>query len=309
MNPRTLRKLDKINKRLIEYGQQTRVLSLTATLLILNSGITLSGNEASKFIKRVMNEKIIDWVKNIDKLLSGEVDEKDIKKISFSVGGKACQEKHGEKIKLNLNTGEPWNRDKKGCQVGWSKGLTKTTDERVAKFAKFGEKNPMFGKSCSTESKNKKSALMKGKILNGSFTPNSNNRNTHWESSYAGKKYRSSWEAWYQSLNPLAEYETFRIEYVINDNTKVYIVDFVDHLNKLLIEVKPVELCFGEIFKSKMSALAKWAADNEYEIVLATKDWLVDQAPDINYALFDENTAQKIRKAYETSKKNRNTKT
>lgn len=37
-----------------------------------------------------------------------------------------------------------WNKNKKGAQIAWNKGLTKTTDERVAKYAqnKKGKKRP-----------------------------------------------------------------------------------------------------------------------------------------------------------------------
>jgi hypothetical protein len=74
---------------------------------------------------------------------------------------------------------------------------------------------------------------MKQKILSGEFTPNSNNRNTHWESTFNNNTYRSSWEALYQYFNQDAEYEKLRIEYNINNTAKIYIVDFVDHVNKI----------------------------------------------------------------------------
>lgn len=298
--------MDKINQRLQDYNQRTKILCLSNNSLSLNSGLVLYNNDANRFIKRVMNTKIVDWVKNIDKLLSGEISETEIKKISFSVGGKACQQKHGEKIKKNLNMGIPWNKNKKGLQTGWSKGLTKETDTRVAKLAKFGEKNPMFGKKLSDEHRDKQSKKMKQKIFDGEFTPNSNNRNTHWHATYDNKRYRSSWEAWYQYLNPNAEYETLRIEYEIHGKTKIYIVDFIDHNTKTVIEVKPIELCSTQIFKSKIHALNSWAVAHGYTMVLATKQWLVEQTRNINYELFDENTAKKIRKVYEISKKNRN---
>ena len=38
--------------------------------------------------------------------------------------------KHAAKVRTN----EPWNKGKKGVQVAWNKGLTKETDERVAKY-------------------------------------------------------------------------------------------------------------------------------------------------------------------------------
>jgi very-short-patch-repair endonuclease len=299
MNPRTEKKMTKINARLEEFGQKTRIVFLNSSKLILNSGTCFEHNEAEKFIKRVMNKKIIDWVKNIDKLLSNEINEKQIKKISFSVGGKACQKKHRDKIvEFNL-TG--WKKGKKRNKPNWAKGLTKESDPRIAKFSKKGEKNPMYGKKYSDEEKKLKSEKMKEKILNGKFTPKSNNRNTHWESSYLNKKYRSSWEAWYQSLAPAAEYEKLRIKYKFQNNFHIYIVDFVDHQQKIVAEVKPMELCNSEKFKSKVKALTEWAESNGYTFILVTKEWLKQNTNQINYSNFDESTAEKIRKIYETN--------
>lgn len=38
--------------------------------------------------------------------------------------------RHAAKVRTN----EPWNKGKKGLQIAWNKGLTKETDERVAKY-------------------------------------------------------------------------------------------------------------------------------------------------------------------------------
>lgn len=304
MNPRTKRKMDKINQILADNQQTTRITYLSTTELHLHTGVILKDVDAYRFTRRVMNKKVIDWVKNTDKLLSGEVTESQIKNISFSIGGKACQKKHGEEIKKNLNTGTPWNKGKKGVQIGWSKGLTKETDPRILKFAKFGEKNGMFGIKMSDEQKTILSKRMQESILNGKFTPKSNNRNTHWGAFYLGKAFRSSWEAWYQSLFPLAEYETLRIPYKINDVVKVYIVDFINHNDRTIAEVKPRELTTDPVFVCKWDALVTWATENGYIPILATKQWLISNTQQINYSLFDDKTSEKIKKIYETSKKN-----
>lgn len=90
----------------------------------------------------------------------------------------------------------------------------------------------MFGVKLSDADRLKKSVIMKQLILNGKFTPNSNNRNTHWKSTYKGQAFRSSWEALYACLNETAEYETLRISYTLDDREFVYIVDFIDHDKK-----------------------------------------------------------------------------
>ena len=43
-------------------------------------------------------------------------------------GGKRCRSCKQKGV-------TPWNKDKKGLQVGWSKGLTKETDSRVKKLS------------------------------------------------------------------------------------------------------------------------------------------------------------------------------
>lgn len=303
MNPRTIKKMNSINQRLSDHGQLARITNMSAESLTLNNGMIYTGLAASRFVKRVMNKKVLDWVKNTDNLLDGVITESQIKGISLSMRGKACQQKHKEKIRKNLNSGEPWNKGKTGVQTGWSKGLTKDTDPRVAKLAKFGDKNGMFGTKMSDEQKNNHSKIMKESILSGRFTPNSNNRNTHWDAEFSSKKFRSSWEAWYQSLNPESEYETLRILYKIDGQEKVYIVDFINHSNRTVVEVKPKELTTSKAFLSKWEALVLWGEENRYTPILVTKQWLIDNTQSIDYSLFDKKTSEKIKRIYETSKK------
>ncbi len=89
--------------------------------------------------------------------------------------------KHG-KIKSNLNTGTPWNKDMKG-NYPYSYPHSAETKEKIS-VANTGTKNGMYGTMMTAEQKEYRSNLMKEKILSGEFTPNSNNRNTHWDSYY-----------------------------------------------------------------------------------------------------------------------------
>lgn len=305
MNPRTRRKMDKINQRLKDYKQTTRLVELSSSSLVLNTGQKFCGSYANKFIKRIMNTKVVEWVKNTDLLLSGAVDESEIKRMSSAIGGKACQEKHGEKIKNNLNTGTPWNKGTKGQNIG---SLGPRTDEvkRKISLKNKGSNNGRYGYKYSNQEKLKQSRTMKKLILSGRFTPQSNNRNTHWDAYYNGKKYRSSWEALYQYINHNAEYEKLRLEYTYNNISSIYIVDFIDHVNKVAVEVKPLELCVGSKFKAKIQALREWATKNSYEVLIADQYWLKNQLTEVDYGMFDEKTALKIRKLYETSKTHRN---
>lgn len=146
------------------------------------------------------------------------------------------------------------------------------------------------------------SKIMRTRILNGEFTPNSNNRNTHWDSYYKDKKYRSSWEALYQYFDPSAEYETLRIPYIFENKEYIYIVDFVNHITKTAIEVKPRELTKDKKTQSKILALKEWCKNNNYTFVLADKEFLLSHTSYIDYALFDKDTANKIRTLYEQNK-------
>lgn len=145
------------------------------------------------------------------------------------------------------------------------------------------------------------SVLMRNRILSGEFTPSSNNRNTHWESVYKNKKYRSSWEAFYQHVNPNAEYESLRILYSYNDKELIYVVDFVDHTNKIVTEVKPVEQLNAPKTVAKIAALRNWAEYSGYIVEIFTLE-SIKSCPEPDYSLFDEKTVKKLKKIYATTK-------
>lgn len=292
--------MNKINNLLSQYQQTTQVDEWAGTEITLSNGMVLRNKEKQRFVKRVTNTKTDLWIKNIDKLLHGEISECEIKSSLAALGGKAAQKKHGNIIKENLNTGTSWNAGTKGKNIGTRGPLPQSVKNKIS-LKNSGHGNGMYGVTMSEVDKKKRSAIMKKKILLGEFTPNSNNRNTHWESSFNGRKYRSSWEALYQHINPLAQYEILRVEYMFNNNTHIYIVDFVDHINKLVVEVKPTELCIGDKFLAKMIALTNWAKENKYSVVIADRAWFKRQNIVIDYSKFDNNTTRKIKSLYETN--------
>lgn len=78
-------------------------------------------------------------------------------KVTIEKMSKAKKGKHYS-IKTEFKNGLiPWNKDKNGLQISWSKGLTKETDERVKKISenKIGEKNPSWKGGISFEPYNK----------------------------------------------------------------------------------------------------------------------------------------------------------
>lgn len=292
-----------LNGRLELFNQSIRVISFIKQELTLSNNMTLTGTEFTRFKKRVMNDKTDIWVNNMDNLLNGVVTEKQIKSKLASIGGYAVHEKYGKSIALNLNTGIPWNKNTKGMYPYKFGPRTQDVKDKISK-KNSGRNNGMFGVTMSDEAKEHRSSIMKQLILSGKFTPNSNNRNTHWDATYDGKKYRSSWEALYQYINPVAEYETLRIEYIWNTWSKIYIVDFIDNINKQVIEVKPRELCIGDKFFAKLAALTNWADEHQYSVLIVDKEWLLNQNICIDYTKFDEMTANKIKALYEINTKN-----
>lgn len=305
MRPTKLDIVNRLNSLLARFGQSTRIVTLSNDEILLADGTKiLSESSVRKFTRRISNVKHTIWVENIDRLLANTVTETEIKSKLSSIGGNAVQAKYGEAIRNNLNTGTPWNKDTKG-NYPYSHTRSELTRNKISK-KNSGEGNGMFGTKMSDEEKAKKSKHMKQLILDGKFTPNSNNRNTHWNAYCNGTKFRSSWEALYAYLNETAEYETLRIPYILNDKEFVYIVDFIDHAEKIAIEVKPRELCVGEKFESKMQALMKWAATNSYSVVIADQNYLQEQCKNaiIDYSQFDIKTAAKIKALNEISKKN-----
>jgi len=95
--------LEKINYKLQEYEQKTRVVEWWSTYIVLENGCRLEHNERRKFTRRILNKKTNLWVKNIDSILSGDITEHEIKSKLTSNGGFAVQKQHGDKIKQNLN--------------------------------------------------------------------------------------------------------------------------------------------------------------------------------------------------------------
>jgi hypothetical protein len=293
--------IKKFNNILKEHNQQLYAEKITTEEILLSNGLSLIFERDIRLCKkRVMNGSKV-WKENFDNVYSlnkdqREISEKKCRALTSVNGGKSCQEKHGEKIKSNLNK-SPWNKGLKG-NYPYSFARSAETKLKISK-ANTGENNGMFGKIMSLTEKEYRSKLMKEKILSGEFTPNSNNRNTHWESFYKGKKYRSSWEALYQHLDNDAEYETLRLKYHLGNQSHIYIVDFVNHKTKTLIEVKPKELLNDIKTEKKILAAKQWCIENNYKLIIADKAYFLSHDMPTNFNNFDINTQNKIKNLYE----------
>lgn len=296
--------IQKFNKILTDHDQRLQAEKITGKEVVLSNGLVLNTERDVRLCKRrVMNGDKV-WKENFDRLYSTNEEqrisaEKECRSLTSVKGGINCQKKHKEKIKSNLNTGTPWNKGMKG-NYPYSYPCTENAKEKIGN-ANRGEKNGMFGKKHSIEYKQEQSQRIKELILIGKFTPNSNNRNTHWDTFYQGKKYRSSWEALYQYFDNEAEYETLRIPYRFDNKDFVYIIDFVNHKTKTVIEVKPKALLEDKKTKAKLSAAKKWCDDNGYNFVVADEVYLINQPMPEDLSDFDIKTQNKIRNLYETS--------
>lgn len=293
--------IDKFNSILEKYNQSLRAIHISTKLVRLSNGLLLvSESDIRKCKRRVMRESK-EYCSRFDLLYSLSenerlIAEKEAKAVGSRRGGINCQALHGDKIAKNNLTHRSGNF-KKGREP-WNKGKTKETCNKVKKLlseARKGDKNPMYGVTHSTEYKAQQSVKMKELIESGQFTPNSNNRNTHWDSYYEGRPFRSSWEAIYQSLDPQAEYEALRIRYSYQGSEYIYIVDFINHYTKTVVEVKPLELCNEPKTVAKLTELKSWAKNNGYKFLLVDKDYIIRHRDNIKLSDFDEKTQKKIK--------------
>lgn len=295
-----MNRIDEFNSKL--SNTNIKIEKIESGIIVFSNGVVLEEEADIRKFKRRLKASTPVFLGLIDYLyhpnnVTRETAEKEFRTQNARKGGVSVQQKYGNQIKKNLNTGVPWNKDTKGNYPypAWSKGQTKITNSSLKKLSedRLGNGNPMYGKEVTQENRNKKSRKMKEMILSGDFTPNSNNRNTHWESSLDGIKYRSSWEALYKYLNPAAKYEKLRIPYEYG----IYIVDFIDDDCKIAVEVKPKEQQTGKKFEAKITALKEWCDDNEYHYVLFDQEDVKRAITenDIDYTRFDNNTARKLK--------------
>ena len=123
----------------------------------------------------------------------------------------------------------------------------------------------------------KHSNTVKAKILNGEFTPKSNNRRT-WKRIYKdGYAFRSSWELKFYNYcvlnNIKVEYESLRIPYMFEGNSHVYITDFISHSEKKVYEIKPNSMIDDRALAKEKYA-KEWCKENGYEYTFITEDFL-----------------------------------
>ena len=281
--------IKKYNKILEDNNQKTRIIFFSKNRIILNSGDILTDKRRTSFIRRINSSS---W-KEVDKWLNDSEYEKYIIKQGASKGGKRVWELHKDEILERFKGHIPWNKGLKGLK--YNRIITPEQHERI-RNSKLGKKNPMYGKHHSIENKIRWSNNMKQLILEGKFSPNTNNRYTHFKVCFNGISYRSSWELLFHYVNKEFEYEVLRIPYKFNDKEKIYIVDFIDFKNKIVVEVKPTNLFKREITKAKIKALSKWCKEHKYKLILCTEKHISDLVRTTDISVFDKDIQRKLRK-------------
>lgn len=150
------------------------------------------------------------------------------------------------------------------------------------------------------------SETMIAKIREGSFTPNVTNSWTRSDPiEVDGIKFKSSWESIFYRIardDARLEYETFRISYIDElGKTRNYLVDFVDNLNKILYEVKPIGQYNRKSNKNKLESALRWCSESGYKFVHIGEWWFIEN---IDALAGLRNITEKERKAVENFKRN-----
>ena len=294
--PKLHNTIHKYNQMLYNNQQQLYISTYTKHRVVLSNGCILSGISE---VRRLRNRITSSWVVQYFDILFSEIDE-DIRNTIFAslnATHSSNQNKHyfntlpseeKEKIRDHMRSISCAGVAASRAIPRWNKGLTKHTDSRIANYAqelsnnRQGIDNPSFGRPKSDEYKLHRSNLLRRKILTGEWTPHIHNSRTHWNSSYNGKVYRSSWEALYAYLNPDDLYEAVRINYEYNNTHKVYIVDFVNHDNKTLTEVKPIAHLLDEVVLYKEQAANQWVKEAGYTYSIIAEDYFRDNIHRVN---------------------------
>lgn len=300
---------EKYNFKLKTYNQTSYIKFLDSDSITFSNNKKFYGKERKKWIKRINDCKNI--LQNFDNIINDITRIEDLRRELCSQAGKKSWDKSREKIISKMKGRVPPNKGKFGKDNPLY-GRT-ISDETKAKISERnrGQNNGMYGKKRSEEDKKIQSQKIKDLILKGLFTPNTNNRLTHWESKLDNVSYRSSWECLYKYHNPDSIHEKLRIKYTLNGEEKIFIVDFIDEKNKLAIEVKPNNILKQRKSQEKIKSLSNWCKNNDYTMIIVNEDWIIKNIKEdfIDYNRFDEKTQSKIKKFYEVNTKNRNRQT
>lgn len=316
---RRLKVVNKLNELIKQLGGNVFIDRWDIECIHFTNGVSLYYKDDHIKIRQLLTrlrsknlKSVQRWVLCLDDLLHNYDDVTfKIRQQIRSENGLKTQSLYGDKIKKNNLTAQGWNKGLKGSDnPNYGKHPHSPEFLKWLSESRKGAGNPMYGTRYSDEYKKAKSEFMKGRILRGEFTPNTNNRLTHYDIEYRGKRYRSSWEVLFAHTHPDYEYEKLRIPYILNGKSHVYIVDFVNHTTKTAVEIKPSELMNKQNNDVKINALKKWAAQNGYSVQLLMQNEITELAKNTDLSVFSEDVQNKLNTLInnETSYKARNSK-
>jgi len=216
-----------------------------------------------------------------------------------------------DNIKCRLNTCN--NKKKfKSFEKGYNDFCCIECNNKWLSLSRMGKNNPIHKITDENRKKwgEKLSKLTKERIKNGSWTPEITNSWCHSRYKITFERneklikqnVRSSWEAFFQLLNPDFLYEKLRIPYFYKDEWHNYIVDFINVKEKKVVEIKPLSLQKKEKNILKEKALIEWCDINNYQIINITELYFKSKSIKIGYDLIenqpDENRLHKFVKKY-----------
>lgn len=155
----------------------------------------------------------------------------------------------------------------------------------------IGEKNGMFGRKHTEESKDAMSATRTQRMVEGKYKEygKNNHRSGTYVSSKTGKEYwfRSSWELAcmkYLDANENVvtwEYESVRISYIYDNHKRWYVPDFLitfTDKHSEMWELKPAKFCENEKTALKSRAAKQFCNENLISCFqILTKQCLIDR--------------------------------
>ena len=294
------------NKILLEQGCKHTIIDVKSHSHIkFSNGFTINNkSEVNRFID-IFNKYKLNWFPSLswwfDFPVSHEKRDSFLKYIKIKnggIGGKSAWDTE-EKRQKNSNAMKgktPWNKGIKTNKPSWIAGKNKYNCDIIReKFSenRLGDNNPMRKRGgFSEKEKKEQSERVKKLILDGKFTPKSNNRLTKMDSVVFDKKFRSSWEAafWYKNQHML--YEKVRIKYMSElGKERIYITDFVD--GNTLYEIGPKCKIPDKLLKQQASL------ENGFEFHFITENEIINiisEFSDEDWSNFSETTSNRLKK-------------
>jgi len=273
-----------LNNKLKQIKSSILVIKYSDNIVLLSNGVSLERkpkNNEVDFLKRVLMAETKHGNMTQRQIFFDEIFSGDLK-IRNAALEKAKKLEKTSAAKQLINLGykpsdnlkryyakNPGKRAEFSTgKTPWNKGKNKKTDKRILEISKRmkGANNPSIRFPMSEERRKNHSKLMKTMIMEGKFTPNTNNRFTHYDVVWEGKRYRSSWEVLFHILNPKFQYEKKRIEYFDeNGISRIFIVDFISEEDKKLVEIKPDSVVKRNIrTQHKIKGAEDWCRKNGF---------------------------------------------